>query len=89
MEALIPSIQAVSGFLVPALAFWAIACLYTIRSGARCGLSECVFFATMILVAGATIRTVIACDDNWLLHTSTLGVMIVAGSLKRPAEVFA
>lgn len=86
IETLIHSLQAASGFLVPALAFWSIACLYTIRSGCRCTASECVFFGVLLLVAGATIRTVVACDNNWLLHTSSLGVMIVAGSMKRPSE---
>ncbi len=41
------------------------------------------FFGVLIAVAIITCRTVVTLDDCWLLHTSTLGVMIV-GALSIP-----
>ena len=35
------------------------------------------FFSTLLLVAGGTLRTVLVDDPSWLLHTLSLGVMVV------------
>jgi hypothetical protein len=39
--------------------------------------SERVFFAMLLLLAGITLRTIAANDQAWLLHTTSLGIMIV------------
>jgi len=39
--------------------------------------SQRAFFAMLLLVAGGTLRTVVADDPSWLLHTLSLGVMVV------------
>jgi hypothetical protein len=39
--------------------------------------SERVFFAMLLLLSGITLRTVVANDQAWLLHTTSLGIMIV------------
>jgi hypothetical protein len=35
------------------------------------------FFAILLLVAGGTLRTVMVNDPGWLLHTLSLGVMVI------------
>ena len=41
------------------------------------------FLATLVVITLVTLRTVIHCDDVWLVHTTTLAVMIV-GALLMP-----
>ncbi|WP_246114690.1 hypothetical protein [Rubripirellula tenax] len=41
------------------------------------------FFAALVVITIVTLRTVILCDDSWLLHTATLGTMTV-GALVIP-----
>lgn len=36
------------------------------------------FLAVLVLITGITLRTVIRCDEIWLLHTTTLGIIIVS-----------
>jgi hypothetical protein len=43
------------------------------------------FFAALIVITAITLRTVITCDEIWLVHTTTLGLMIV-GSLVIPSQ---
>lgn len=43
------------------------------------------FYAALVVITLVTVRTVIVCDESWLLHTSTLGVMIV-GALVVPSQ---
>lgn len=89
MEHLVELLAGCAGFLVPAVAIWATACLYTMQAGSRCPVTECVFFVALLAISCVTIRTVMANDYYWLLHTSSLGAMIVAGVLKKPRTVIA
>jgi hypothetical protein len=41
--------------------------------------SERVFFAMLLLLAGITLRTIAANEQAWLLHTTSLGIMIIGG----------
>ncbi|WP_145177786.1 hypothetical protein [Rubripirellula lacrimiformis] len=41
------------------------------------------FFAALVVITIVTVRTVIMCDETWLLHTATLATMIV-GALVVP-----
>ena len=43
------------------------------------------FFAVLIVMTAITLRTVITCDEIWLVHTTTLSLMIV-GSLMIPSQ---
>ena len=43
------------------------------------------FFAALIVITAITLRTVITCDEIWLVHTTTLALMIV-GSLVIPSQ---
>ena len=42
------------------------------------------FFAVLVVITLVTLRTVILCDEVWLIHTSTLGTLIV-GALVIPS----
>ena len=86
MERLIDCLVFCSGFTVPLLALWAIACLYTLRSGIQCYASQIIYFATLLMISGLTVRTVMADDGCWLAHTASLGVMVVFGVMRRPGE---
>jgi hypothetical protein len=43
------------------------------------------FLATLIFVTFMTLRTVISLDPTWLIHTGTLGLMVIA-ALAAPAQ---
>ena len=43
------------------------------------------FFAVLVVMTLITLRTVIRCDQTWLLHTSTLAMMIL-GALVIPSQ---
>lgn len=40
-------------------------------------IAERAFFALLIVVAGGTLRTIVAEDHCWLLHTTSFAVMVV------------
>lgn len=86
MEQIIESMGLCSGILVPLLACWAVASLYSLKSGTSCNITECAFFLSLLLIAGFTVRTVVADDGCWLIHTTSLGAMIIAGVLRRPGD---
>ncbi|MEM7559774.1 MAG: hypothetical protein AAF394_11685 [Planctomycetota bacterium] len=71
-------------FVVPVLAIWAIASLYTIKPGCHCAITEGFFLVALVLIAVCTIRTVAAMEACWLVHTACLGVTVVAGVMRRP-----
>jgi len=48
-------------------------------------LAERHFFVTLVVITGVTIRTVIHCDEIWLVHTMTLAMMII-GALVIPSQ---
>ena len=73
-------------FIVPIASVWAVASLYTLKSGCRCKVTECGFFIALLVVAMCTVRTVLANESCWLVHTASLGSLIVAGVMRRPAE---
>ena len=54
-------------------------------SGEAARRAERYFFAILVVITGITLRTVIQCDEIWLLHTTTLGTIIVA-SLVIPSQ---
>lgn len=73
-----------SGVLVPMMALWAIALVYTLKAGHDSTARHASFFFVMLVVASATLRTVLVNDGCWLVHTASLSTMILAGVLRRP-----
>ncbi len=47
--------------------------------------AERLFLATLVVMTIITLRTVVACDDAWLVHTTTLATMVV-GALVVPSQ---
>lgn len=86
MEPVINSVVMASSFMIPALAFWAIAALYMQRSDEDCRLTQLLYFGTLLIIACVTLRTMATNDGCWLIHTATLGITIVAGAMRRPCN---
>ncbi|MDX1925358.1 MAG: hypothetical protein SFV81_02495 [Pirellulaceae bacterium] len=84
MEQFIESIASSAGILVPLLTVWAIVGLYTQRSGCQCVATQILYLSVMLFIAGITIRTVMVDDGCWLVHTASLGVLVVSGVMRRP-----
>ena len=55
------------------------------RIGDAARSAERQFLGILVVMTLVTMRTVIICDESWLLHTSTLGTLIVA-SLVIPSQ---
>ena len=87
MEQFIESIASSSAILVPFLAVWAIVGLHTQPSGGQCVASQVLYLSVMLFIAGITIRTVMVDDGCWLVHTASLGVLVVSGVMRRPEGV--
>lgn len=86
MERLIETAAMCSALAVPLLAMWAITCLYTTRAAHLAWATQLIYFVVLLAVAGLTVRTMMANDGCWLIHTSTLGVMIVSGVMRKPSD---
>ena len=43
--------------------------------------AERLFFAALLVVASGTLRTIVVDDPSWLLHTFSLGAMVVGAIL--------
>ena len=48
-------------------------------SGDGARIAERQFFVTLVVITIVTLRTVINCDDVWLVHMLTLATMVVGG----------
>ena len=57
--------------------------LSKVSSGETARWAERQFLAALLVITLVTLRTVVHCEDTWLIHTITLSVMIV-GALKIP-----
>ena len=71
-------------WLLPALAATTLA-VAKLTHGPAARLAEQQFLTTLIVMTVITLRTVIICDEAWLVHMSTLGLMIV-GALVLPNQ---
>jgi hypothetical protein len=70
-------------WIVPAIA---LASLWMARAQGNESLqrtAERMYFAAMLVVAGVTLRTVLADDGCWIVHTSSLGLMVLAVAIPR------
>lgn len=88
MERMIEAIGYGATILVPLLALWAIASLYSLQTGRQCAVTECVYYVVLLLVSGVTLRTILADDSCWLVHTASLCAMVIAGVMRRPQDEY-
>ena len=73
--------------LVPALAVWAILGVHSYRCEGYGVVVDTLYFLCMLGIAAMTWRTMSQNDACWLIHTASLGAMIVAGVMpKRETE---
>lgn len=63
--------------LIGALALF----LAKVRRGDAARLAERHFLAVLVVITIMTLRTVINCDEIWLVHTVTLGTLIIAAQM--------
>jgi hypothetical protein len=87
LEQFIESIASSSGILVPLLTIWALVGLYTQRTGCQCVATQVLYLSVMLFIAGITVRTVMVDDGCWLVHTASLGTLVVSGVMRRPEPV--
>jgi hypothetical protein len=52
-----------------------------VSHGDRARWAERQFFAVLLVITLITLRTVITCNEIWLVHTTTLGALIVGSML--------
>ena len=69
-------VKIVDAMVLPMLAM-AILFFSRVSTGTWARFAERQFFIALIVMTCVTLRTVIRCDDLWLIHTMTLGTMIV------------
>lgn len=69
--------------MVPALAMWAVIGINVFRAEAQRPLVDSLYFLVMIFIGVLTWRTMSINDACWLIHTASLGTMIVFGVLPR------
>ncbi len=80
MPSLMLLVSAVEVFSLPFIAISAIA-LSKLTHGETARTAERGFLGVLLAVTLITCRTVICVDPCWLVHTATLGLMIVAALL--------
>lgn len=55
--------------------------LAKVSQGDRARWAEKQFFAVLLVITVVTLRTVITCHEIWLVHTATLGTLIICSML--------
>ena len=85
MERLIELIGDYSDVMSPAVAIWSISLLYLQPKDADRQVSQLLFFGSMLLIAGLTVRTTMMNPERWLIHAASLGCLIVSGVMRRPS----
>ena len=70
-------------FLVPALAVWAVIGIHVYRSDFHQPTIDAIYFAAMLVIGALTWRTMSGNDSHWLVHTASLGIMIVGGVMHK------
>ncbi|WP_372721879.1 hypothetical protein [Novipirellula sp.] len=79
MSDLSQTLRIVDAIILPLLAL-AILCLSKVSHGDLARWSERQFYIALLVMTFVTMRTVALSGDAWLVHTGTLGIMII-GSL--------
>ncbi len=86
MEALVELFVVWTSVLVPLLAMWAIATIYMHKPNHPGIAVESLFLFVLLIVSAATLRTVVVNDGCWLVHSTSLSAMILAGVMRRPLD---
>jgi hypothetical protein len=76
-------LHAFINWMVPALALWAVIGVQVFKEEAQRAAVDGLYFLAILLVGAMTWRTMSLNDPYWLIHTASLGMMIVAGVLPR------
>ncbi len=74
----------VNAFVFPLLGV-VLLLMSKLTAGAAARRAERRFLAALVVMTMVTVRTVMTCDDAWLLHTATLSILIV-GALLIPSQ---
>lgn len=72
-----------TALMVPALAMWAVIGIHVYRTEGQSAWVDALYFLVMVIIAGMTWRTMSMNDSCWLIHTASLGTMIVGGVLPK------
>lgn len=88
MEFVINLVAEYSGIVAPGVAVWATLMLHMQPKNINSSMVQIVYFFSLLFVALLTVRATLNHDPMWLISASSLGVLIVAGALKRPVEEF-
>jgi len=67
-------------WIVPAIALSGLWLANSSQNGRFQKVAERVFYAAMLVVAGAALRTVLANEGCWLLHMASMVVMILGAT---------
>ncbi len=87
MEFLVELFVVWTGVLVPFLSLWAIAAIHVLKAEQLRGPAvESLFFFVLLIVSAATVRTVVIDDGLWLVHSTSLCAMVLAGVMRRPVS---
>lgn len=68
-------------WIVPGLALAGLWFARSTRDQALKTLAERVFFAALLIIGAATLRTVLANEGCWLLHMGSIGVMVLGATI--------
>jgi len=58
--------------------------LFIRPAGCECPVAQMVYFVAFLFVSGLTMRSVVVDDSAWLTQAASLGVLVVAGVLRKP-----
>ena len=75
--------HALINWMVPALVVWAVIAINVYKGDAQRPAIDAIYFLAMLLIGALTWRTMSMNDPCWLIHTASLGIMIVAGVMPR------
>jgi hypothetical protein len=82
MESVLLAGLGIVPWIVPLLAFLGLAIAKSCEVPQLQRFGERVFFASLLLVAGATLHTVACNHPYWLMHTSSLALMTVGAVIR-------
>jgi hypothetical protein len=86
MEALLSLTVEYSAAISPLLSLWAIALLFLQPKDSDQSSAQAIYFMAMLVVSTLTVRATLTHDTFWLLNAASLGLLIVAGALRRPED---
>lgn len=82
MESVLLTGLGIVPWIVPILAFLGLMVAKGCDAPQLQRFGERIFFAALLLVAGATLHTVACNNSYWLIHTSSLAIMTVGAVIR-------